>query len=169
MTGTVSARWGFVDDSALNYMVDRISAGQCILFVGAGLAQTCEDDHGIKGPSATELARLVSTRFLGRNEVQDNLPLAADYSLAFHAKYDIDSFIRQKLSGLKPSPEALTIPQIPWKAIYTTNYDVVIEKAYETATNPTADLQQFDPALQLSRRLYPAVQAAWLYFQDRLS
>ena len=136
MTGTVSARWGFVDDSALNYMVDRISAGQCILFVGAGLAQTCEDDHGIKGPSATELARLVSTRFLGRNEVQDNLPLAADYSLAFDAKYDIDSFIRQKLSGLKPSPAALTIPQIPWKAIYTTNYDVVIEKAYETATNP---------------------------------
>ena len=136
MTGTVSARWGFVDDSALNYMVDRISAGQCILFVGAGLAQTCEDDHGTKGPSATELARLVSTRFLGRNEVQDNLPLAADYSLAFHTKYDIDSFIRQKLGGLKPSPAALTIPQIPWKAIYTTNYDVVIEKACETASNP---------------------------------
>ena len=82
MTDTVSARWGFVDDSALNYMVDKISAGQCVLFVGAGLTQTCEDGRGIKGPNATELARLVSTRFLGQNEVQDNLPLAADYSLA---------------------------------------------------------------------------------------
>ena len=69
MTGSVSARWGFVDDSALNYMVDRISVGQCILFVGAGLTQTCEDEHGIKGPSATGLARLVSTRFLGRNVI----------------------------------------------------------------------------------------------------
>ena len=78
---------------------------------------------------------------MARNEVQDNLPLAADYSLAFHAKYDIDSFIRQKLSGLKPSPTAFTIPQLPWKAIYTTNYDVVIEKAYETATNPSQLVQ----------------------------
>ena len=136
MTGTVSARWGFVDDSALNYMVDKISAGQCILFVGAGLTQTCEDDHAIKGPSATQLAHLVSTRFLGRNEVQDSLPLAADYSLAFHSKYDIDSFIRRQLEGLMPSPAALTIPQIPWKAIYTTNYDLVIEKAYESVNNP---------------------------------
>ena len=136
MTGTVSARWGFVDDSALNYMVDKISAGQCILFVGAGLTQTCEDGRGTKGPSATELARRVSTRFLGVNEVIDNLSLAADYSLAFHNKYDIDSFIRGQLSGLMPSPAALAVPQIPWKAIYTTNYDLIIEKAYELADNP---------------------------------
>ena len=137
MTGTVAARWGFVDDSALNYMVDRISAGQCILFVGAGLTQTCEDDHGTKGPSASDLARRLAERFLGQNEVQENLSLAADYSLAFHNKYDIDSFIQRQLSGLKPSPAALTIPQIPWKAIYTTNYDVIIEKAYELVTDPT--------------------------------
>ena len=136
MTDTVSARWGFVDDSALNYMVDKISAGQCVLFVGAGLTQTCEDGRGIKGPNATELARLVSTRFLGRNDVQDSLPQAADYSLAFHSKYDIDSFIRRQLGGLIPSPAALAIPQIPWKAIYTTNYDLVIEKAYESVNNP---------------------------------
>ena len=160
MTGTVSARWGFVDDSALNYMVDRISAGQCILFVGAGLAQTCEDDHGIKGPSATELARLVSTRFLGRNEVQDNLPLAADYSLAFHAKYDIDSFIRQKLiGGLK----FLGRPSSPKSGVdHTANsleghlYDQLrcsyrksIRNCYQPETTSPADLQQFDPALQL--------------------
>ena len=136
MTGTVSAHWGFVDDSVLNYMVDKISAGQCILFVGAGLTQSCKDNQGVKGPSATELARLVSTRFLGQNEVQDNLPLAADYSLAFHNKYDIDSFIRGQLGGLIPSPAALAIPQIPWKAIYTTNYDLVIEKAYESVKHP---------------------------------
>ena len=132
----LAARWGFVDDSALNYMVDRISAGQCILFVGAGLTQTCEDDSGTRGLSATELARLVSTRFLGQNEVQDNLSLAADYSLAFHTKYDIDSFIRGKLGDLKPSPAALTIPQMPWKAIYTTNYDLEIERAYDAVSNP---------------------------------
>ena len=128
MTDSVSARWGFIDDSALNYMVDKISAGQCILFVGAGLTQTCEDDNGNKGPSAFELARLLSTRFLGQNEVQDNLALAADYALAFHNKYDIDSFIRRQLIDLKPSPAALNIPRISWKAIYTTNYDIVIEK-----------------------------------------
>ena len=141
MTETVSGRWGFVDDSALNYMVDRISARQCILFVGAGLTQTCDDERGNKGPSATGLARLLSTRFLGQNEVQDNLPLAADYALAFHNKYDIDSFISRHLGGLKPSQAALAIPQIPWKAIYTTNYDLVIEKAYELAISPIQMVQ----------------------------
>ena len=136
MSTTVLARWGFSDDSTLNYMVDKISDGQCVLFVGAGLTQTCDDDRGNKGPSARELARRLSTRFLGQDHVQDNLALAADYSLAFHAKYDIDSFIRGQLLGLRPSPAALTIPRIPWKAIYTTNYDLVIEKAYESVDNP---------------------------------
>ena len=141
MTSTMTARWGFVDDSALNFMVDKISAGQCILFVGAGLTETCVDEHGNKGPNATELACRLSRRFLGQNEVQDNLPLAADYSLAFHNKYDIDSLIRRQLGGLIPSPAALTIPQIPWKAIYTTNYDLVIEKAYESVSNPVQRVQ----------------------------
>ena len=135
-TNDLVARWGFADESALNYLVDKVSAGQCILFVGAGLAQSCKDDRGNKGPSATQLAQLVSERFLGRNEIQDNLSLAADYSLAYHSKYDIDSYIRGQLDGLKPSEAALAIPQMPWKAIYTTNYDVIVEKAYEAADNP---------------------------------
>ncbi len=141
MTGSVSTRWGFVDDSALNYMVDKVSAGQCILFIGAGLTRTCEDSQGTKGPNATELARRLSARFLGQNDIQDDLALAADYSLAFHNKYDIDSFICRQLEGLMPSPAALTIPQIPWKAIYTTNYDLIIEKAYEIANRPVQQVR----------------------------
>ena len=141
MTNSASARWGFLDDSLLNYMVDKISSGQCILFVGAGLAQTCEGENGTKGPSTVELARLVSTRFLGRNEEQDNLALAADYSLAFHNKYDIDLFIRRQLIALKPSPAALTIPRVPWKAIYTTNYDLIIENSYDSVSNPVQLVQ----------------------------
>ena len=141
MTSAVSARWGFVDDSTLNYLVDRISAGQCVLFVGAGLTRTCVDDHGVNGPSATELAHRLSARFLGQNEVQDNLSLAADYALAFHNKYDIDSYVQRQLIGLNPSPTALNIPQIPWKAIYTTNYDVIIEKSYELIADPKQMVQ----------------------------
>ena len=151
-------------------MVDRISAGQCILFVGAGLTQTCEDDHGTKGPSASDLARRLAERFLGQNEVQENLSLAADYSLAFHNKYDIDSFIQRQLSGLKPSPAALTIPQIPWKAIYTTNYDVIIEKAYELVTDPTRMVQpvysNLTPVSSLGDGFISTVQTARLYFED---
>ena len=135
-TKDLIARWGFVDESALNHLVDRISVGQCILFVGAGLTQSCKDDRGSKGPSATQLARLVSARFLGQNEIQDNLSDAADYSLVFNSKYDIDSYVRGQLDGLRPSPAALTIPLMPWKAIYTTNYDVVVEKAYEAVDSP---------------------------------
>ena len=74
---SVSTSWGFVDDSVLNYMVDKISDGQCILFVGAGLTQTCSDASGNKGPNAAELAQLLTTRFLGHNEMQTNLALAA--------------------------------------------------------------------------------------------
>jgi len=117
MSDSVSARWGFVDDSALNYMVDKISAGQCVLFVGAGLTLTCKDVNGRKGPTGIELAHLLSTRFLGHDEVIDNLALAADYALAFHNKYDIDSFIRRQLIDLLPSPEALTIARLPRKAV----------------------------------------------------
>ena len=84
MTGTVSARWGFVDDSALNYMVDRISAGQCILFVGAGLAQTCEDDHGINWDNSTllDMSQSNSMTITIGGLIERNLPFSATQAVS---------------------------------------------------------------------------------------
>ncbi|MHB8064138.1 MAG: SIR2 family NAD-dependent protein deacylase [Ruminiclostridium sp.] len=44
---------------------------------------------------------------------------------------EIEKIIRKRFRKLEPSNSFKKIAAIPWKAIYTTNYDDIIEKSYE--------------------------------------
>ena len=50
----------------------------------------------------------------------------------------LDSFLSDQLQGLEPLDENLIwLLSRTWKAIYTTNYDRVIQRTYECIGNPT--------------------------------
>jgi tetratricopeptide (TPR) repeat protein len=50
-------------------------------------------------------------------------------------RLDVDSYIQTRLDQLQPAPHHLIIPRFAWPAIFTTNYDRLIEKAYDQATD----------------------------------
>ena len=43
---------------------------------------------------------------------------------------EIEYLVRNRFSSLQPSSRFSNIANIPWKAIYTTNYDDLVEKSY---------------------------------------
>lgn len=108
-------------------LLEKIVAGDCILFLGAGATR----DAG--GPTGRELAELLANRFSRPDIPVDNIQHFSDIltSLPEVDREEIDSAIIDALRNLKPSPGHWVIPRVPWKALFTLNYDRLIEQAYD--------------------------------------
>lgn len=107
-------------------IINAIEQGQCTLFLGAGASQEAG------APSADKLSKALASKFL--REKQWQMDLASTISLVIAVTGDrlaIEDFVNRELKDLEPSPYHLKIPWYPWRAIVTTNYDTLIEKAYE--------------------------------------
>lgn len=135
-----------------------LESGECVLFVGAGIGSHLRRPDGSQAPDASSLAKEMADRF--------NVPASAPYDLARisqvvelrKGRAELDAFVRQRLADLEPDGTIRWISTIRWRAIFTTNYDLSIERAYtlnpEPPQNPvpvaaTADLVRFDPRFEV--------------------
>ena len=126
-------------DIPLN-ILEAVTKGQCTLFLGAGASKPTGT------PSGHELRDLIADEFLdGRcwRNLGGGTSLAQDWGLSLESavslacaqpggvRVRIDKFIQNRLSGFSPSLSHLRIPWFRWRAIVTTNYDRLVEDAYE--------------------------------------
>ncbi|MFA4928770.1 MAG: SIR2 family protein [Patulibacter sp.] len=103
-------------------LIDLIGTGQCVLFLGAGVSL----DAG--APDGKELS----------NELAETFGLPPGYPLAETAAFvdaqdgrrAMNDWIKRRLERLVPSAALAQIPTFRWRAIYTTNYDTLVEDAY---------------------------------------
>ena len=133
MTFSRAQEWGLQDDSQLRYLVTQCASGRCVLFVGAGLSLACVDDGGRHGPTGPQLAEELAQRFLGESAAKRPLSLIAEFSLTNASKGDIDHAVAERLGGLRPTDAIGVLPIVPWRSIFTTNFDTIIEQAYQSA------------------------------------
>ena len=104
-----------------------IISGNCVLFVGAGASIEAG------APSAQEMSRELSKKYLNGKHQEEPLIKVASYietKPGLGRRLVVDYLIN-RLSPLKPSKAHLLLPNFRWSAIYTTNYDTLIEQAYE--------------------------------------
>lgn len=106
-------------------LISKILTKKCILFLGAGATK---NSGGVLG---NELGKYIYDEIgdIGI-DYKDNL---ARYTQALvNAGYrdSIEMIVRKRFSSLHPNDKFKSIASIPWKAIYTTNYDDLIEKSY---------------------------------------
>lgn len=106
-------------------LVTRILQKKCVLFLGAGATK----ESG--GTLGNELGKYIYTQ-IGDIGIDYKENLGRYTQLLVNAGYrdDIERIVRTRFSSLQPSTSFRNIASIPWKAIYTTNYDDLIEKAY---------------------------------------
>lgn len=112
-----------IPEELYNYII----SGNCVLFVGAGASIEAG------APSAQEMARELSKKYLQGKHQEEPLSKIASYidtKPGLGRRLVIDYLIN-RLSPLKPSKAHLLLPKYRWPAIYTTNYDTLIEQAYE--------------------------------------
>lgn len=131
-----------------------LEAGDCVLFVGAGVGAYVRDKNGTKAPDGEELSRRLAGEF--GIDTQGNFDLArtAEIVELRKGRKELETFLRQQLSDLEPDEALRWLPNIRWRAIFTTNYDYALERAYELTAKPpqkpvsfsiTPELSQFDP------------------------
>ena len=111
-----------------------LESGDCVLFVGAGLGAHLNRPDGSKPPNSTELAQELIEQFSITTESRD-LAKVAELIDIRKGRAPLEAFLRKSLADLAPDQVFQWLTSFRWRAIFTTNYDRAIERAYELNPN----------------------------------
>ncbi len=113
---------------------------------------------GIGGPSGQKLLKEVTTKFSDVEFSNDKnfFDVCMDIiDSQYHSRPELEEFIIKRLEGLFPNEKNYELVSLPWKCIFTTNYDTVLEKIplekFKNRTlrpvienKPKIDLERYD-------------------------
>lgn len=126
------------------FLIDQISEGRVVIFLGSGSSCTAKNSLGITPPIGNGLSKLLSEKFLGGQYNNAPLNQVGELAISETSLFAVQDYIREIFEGFEPTSAHLTMATIKWFGIVTTNYDLLIEKSYELKTNKTAQkLQKF--------------------------
>lgn len=132
-------------DPQIARLYRKARSGKAVLFLGAGTSE------GAGVPSGMELAHLIQKEF-NVNHGNDDLIETCTHVLDTPGinRTDVEDFIRSQLDK-QPSNAQKKLPLNRWQAIFTTNFDDLVETAYR---NCTAREQRCEPifSTDFSRR-----------------
>ncbi|OIQ78647.1 beta-barrel assembly-enhancing protease [mine drainage metagenome] len=112
-----------------------LELGECVLFLGAGIGEHLHKQNGEHLPDAAGLAHDIAKHFLIETS-SDDLSKVAELVQIRGRKEDLEDFIRKQFADLVPDETIKWICGRRWRAIFTTNYDRGIERAYELLSDP---------------------------------
>lgn len=102
-----------------------------MLFVGAGVAQHLVRPDGTPAPNSLALAENLAAEFAIKYDDLPNLSQIAQLVEVRHSRTELETFVRAQLENIEPDPVLCWFASVRWAAIFTTNYDRGIERAYE--------------------------------------
>lgn len=115
-------------DNLIRDVYDEILEENMVLFIGAGASTTVWN--------STDLARILYRELKYRTPFEQTRLSLQDIAEIYEARgkrSEIDQRIKVRLTSAPYPQEFLELTKFPWRAIYTTNYDQFIERAYEDA------------------------------------
>lgn len=110
-----------------------LEPSRTVLFLGAGaaLSSGAPTGQGLADALTQRLAPDATDISGGLDEVASILELR-------YGRRDLIAALRQILEVLQPAGAVQTLPAYSWSAIYTTNYDFLVERAYAKSSRPLA-------------------------------
>lgn len=125
-----------------NFLLEQIRGGKVVLFLGAGasLGSFLPSDSSRQIPNAKQLKDYLCDTYLGGQEKDKSLSVVAEYAISEADLFSVQNSIREILQPFEPAEFHKKISQFRWKALVTTNYDLIIEKAYIQSSNRLQNL-----------------------------
>jgi hypothetical protein len=108
-----------------------IEKGECVLFLGAGVGAHYKDQEGKPLPDAQSLANELVAYFHKLNIPKGDLPRVAQLVELRSSRAELDTFIKRRFANIQPDEHIKWLTTFHWQSIYTTNYDMGLEKAYD--------------------------------------
>jgi hypothetical protein len=130
--------------------IEKLLDGTAIMFAGAGCsdgATNIRDKPFLKG---NELAKHLAIKA----GINDNTPSLDDAAEAFTEAYGESALIREiqnEFIAKVITDSQIQIGSMPWKRIYTTNYDDVIEEAYKANSKNILPITTSDNPLNVAK------------------
>jgi hypothetical protein len=112
-------------EGSINQIIDLIKTRHTTLFLGAG------SSIPLGGPSGGDLTKFVKKQFSDVKYLNENNFFDVCKDIIDSGKYsriDLQKIIFKHLNGLFPDSKIEKLVNLPWKCIFTTNYDMVIER-----------------------------------------
>jgi tetratricopeptide (TPR) repeat protein len=135
-----------------------LETGRCVLFLGAGIGAHVMDPNGNPGPDGATLARELAKEFSIDISSDAQLSKVASVVELRRGRADLEAFLQIRLGNLIPDDSLKWLFTIRWSAVFTTNYDDVIQRAYELIPDPpqkpitvtlASDLVHHDPGFEV--------------------
>lgn len=119
-------------DDQITTIAKKVLEGKAVLFLGpeASLAAGEPDQSKLFEEIKSKFPKL-DQNMIGLLNVCEDLIETPEYKLE-----DLEKFITDKLSVLQPTNTHLSLVNYKWSAIFTTNFDDLIEKAYLSENCP---------------------------------
>lgn len=115
-------------------LLDAVREQRAVLFLGSGASLGAVDRAGKKMPGAAQLASEMSEKFLSKKFAKMELMRVAELAASQGGKSVFNQWLQDLFTPFEPTEAHLKLPTFRWKAIATTNYDLLVEKAYESST-----------------------------------
>jgi len=121
-------------------LVEDVAEGKCLPFVGAGFSLNAECDEGHSIPDWAELASQLRN-LAGVSEHLDGPDAATVYERRFGRVHLIDAVRRAlDLEHVRPGKAHKAFASLPFDTIYTTNFDLLLEQAFQVINRPFRSL-----------------------------
>ncbi|MAS38117.1 MAG: SIR2 family protein [Anaerolineaceae bacterium] len=134
-----------------------LETGECVLFIGAGVGFNLLTPNGEYAPVARDLAVDMAEKFNISIDESDLSKVSTIVELR-HGRKELEVYLRQQLADLEPDEAFRWLFSRRWRAIFTTNYDNAIQRAYTLVSEPpqipitislTSDLVQVDSRFEV--------------------
>lgn len=120
-------------------LIDQVRAGRVILFLGTSVInrRLSPTSH------AAHLSKEIANNFLGAEHRNRSLEEVASLAISEHGLETVQRFVAEACERRQPPNKIEKIPSFVWRAIVTTSYSLVVERAYESASSPLQRLVPF--------------------------
>ena len=112
-------------------LIDAVRSGRAVLFLGAGASLGAKNAAGRLIPGAAELTKRIMSEFLGPGYDELDFKTAYDLAASHRSVRELQAFLHRELHDYQPADFHLLMPSFVWAGLVTTNYDLIVERAYE--------------------------------------
>lgn len=127
----------------MDYTEKQVLQGKAVLFLGAGASYNCTNFQNERiGLTGNQLLQKINEEFLGNTTKTLTLDFASTMAIQKAGRENFDLFIKELVCNFEPTDEHRLLSEFKWKAIFTTNYDEAIEKAYRENKSSFQNLEK---------------------------
>lgn len=113
-----------------------LESGNAVLFLGSGIGYNSTGGPNGRGFVGSELRDAIANALDLTVEPDNSLATIAQVAEVLRGRRALLQTLDKLLGELQPDEHLVWLCSLPWKAIFTTNYDLVVERAYERVANP---------------------------------